>query len=143
MKDGRIVGFGKAANGLKADASFLDVHSATPIKPLGFSAEDVATLTAKYPYYQFVEVPAGAIGDSPAFTTSMIYANYFAHADMPEDEAYRLTKALWASLEEAATQTNYDGAKGREYSETVETRELLPLHPGAERFYREVGALPS
>jgi len=141
VKDGRIVGFGKSANGLTPDASMLDAHSAVKMKPLGFSQEDIDKLAAEFPYYKFTEIPAGFLGYGESFQTTAIYSDYIVNASMDEDVAYRLTKALWETIEQAAGQTNYVGAEGRTPEETVETMELMELHPGAIRYYEEIGAI--
>jgi TRAP-type uncharacterized transport system substrate-binding protein len=58
--------------------------------------------------------------------------------DIPEEVIYRFTKALWENLD----------ALGRDLPEFSESdprkaaaRTLVPLHPGAARYYREIGAL--
>lgn len=141
MKDGRIVGFGKSANGFKADASMIDVASAVPVTLIGFEDADVETMLEQYPYWDFEEIPAGALPEmTEPVTTSVFYASYFVHQDMPEEMAYRLTKAAWATLEQAATEGNAEAGKGRSPEETVETTQFVPVHPGAMRYYEEIGA---
>ena len=141
MKDGRIVGFGKSANGLEADASMLDVASTVPVTLLGFDEEQIATMEAQYPYWEFGEIPAGALPeqDEPVMS-AIFYAGYFARADMDEDTAYRLTKGLWEGIEQAQQESGHKGALGRTPEETVATQEVAPVHPGAMRYYQEVGA---
>jgi TRAP transporter TAXI family solute receptor len=145
FKDGRIVGFGKASAGFAPDASMLDVQSAISVKAIGFTQEDIDTIMAADPLnetrYRFEEVPAGTIYNNPEpFLTSVVTTNLFSSTDqLTEDEAYRLTRALWAAQEEAVAQTNYNGGKGITPEDTTSTASSLQICPGAQRYYDEVG----
>ena len=141
MKDNRIVGFGKAGAGKAADASMLDAASAVPVTLVGFSDADIAAIQAVHPNFNFTEVPAGALMDSPAVKQSTIDAVYFTDASMSEDDAYRLTKALWTTLQASAAESGYAASSGIVAEQTVEASRLVPLHPGAERYWREIGVL--
>lgn len=141
MKDGAIVGFGKAGAGKAADASMLDVASSVPVTLLGFSDEDIAKIQGVYPTYNFTEVPAGALLDSPAVKQSTIDAVYFTDESMPEEDAYRLTKSAWTTLQSAAEESGYAAASGITAQQTVDASRLVPLHPGAERYWREIGVM--
>ena len=141
MKDNRIVGFGKAGAGKAADASMLDAASAVPVTLVGFSDADIAAIQAVHPNFNFTEVPAGALMDSPAVKQSTIDAVYFTDASMSEDDAYRLTKALWTTLQASADESGYAASSGIVAEQTVEASRLVPLHPGAERYWREIGVL--
>ena len=141
MKDNRIVGFGKAGAGKVADASMLDAASAVPVTLVGFTDQDIATIQAVHPNFNFTEVPAGALLDSPAVKQSTIDAVYFTSASMSEGDAYRLTKALWTTLQPSADESGYKASSGIVAEQTVEASRLVPLHPGAERYFREIGVL--
>ena len=141
MKDNRIVGFGKAGAGKAADASMLDAASAVPVTLVGFSDADIAAIQAVHPNFNFTEVPAGALMDSPAVKQSTIDAVYFTDASMSEDDAYRPTKALWTTLQASADESGYAASSGIVAEQTVEASRLVPLHPGAERYWREIGVL--
>jgi TRAP-type uncharacterized transport system substrate-binding protein len=62
-------------------------------------------------------------------------------AEVDEDLVYGITKALW---HHNARRLLDDGhAKGRSITlETALDGVGIPLHPGAERYYREAGMLP-
>lgn len=57
--------------------------------------------------------------------------------DMPEELAYRLTKVIWENLEEIQSIGAFakDGIKW----ENCFQGNTIPLHPGAERYYKEKG----
>lgn len=145
MKDGRIVGFGKSGNAFGADSAMLDVASSVPVKAIGFTREQADRILAADPnnakLYQFAEVPAGSIYDNAEpFVTSVVISTYFTDDSMPEETAYRLTKSMFESLETAAQQTNYGGAKGITPEDTTSTTGAFPLCAGAQRYFDEVSS---
>lgn len=141
MKDRRIEGYSKSGNGLRADATMLDVASAVDVDLIGFTPEEVATLKEKMPDLQFVEAPADVLPGTKPHTTTRNIAIYFTDTDMSDEVAYRLTKALWNTIEAASDAANFDPTRGHTYEGTIAVMNQVPLHPGAERFYKEVGAL--
>lgn len=143
MKDRRIIGFGKSAAGFRPDASMLDVQSSIDVKAIGFTTDDVDKIMADDPLnkvlYQFEEVPPGSIYDNEEpFLTSIVTTNLFADTNQDQDAIYRLTKALWETLPEAAEQANYEGAKGVTPEQTTKTAEMLQICPGSQRYYDEI-----
>lgn len=144
MKDGRIVGFGKSGNGLGADASMLDVASAVPVKAIGFTQEQIDKIFAAAPeneiLYQFTEVEAGSIYDNEEqFLAPVVLSIYFTNGSaLTEDEQYRVTKALFEAMPDAAKQTNYAGAMGITAEDTLNQAEKLELCPGSKTYFDEV-----
>jgi TRAP transporter TAXI family solute receptor len=141
IADGRIVGYGKSGSGKKADASMVEVSSQTPVKLIGFTESDSAKIIAKYPTYIFDSIPAGTLNNKEPFLTISQYAGYFTTSATAEDTAYRLTKALYTTIQQASTEANNESARGRTPAETVKTNGLLPLHAGSARYFKEIGAL--
>lgn len=99
--------------------------------------EQIAKLVAKYPYYYKYVIPAGSYPyqdqsvDTVATGTLLI-----VNADISEELVYQATKAL------------FENVKTLEQSQAIASEIQLksalnvsgiPLHPGAERYYKEVG----
>jgi TRAP-type uncharacterized transport system substrate-binding protein len=62
-------------------------------------------------------------------------------AEVDEELVYGITKALWH--ENARALLNDGHARGRSITLATALQGIgIPLHPGAERYYREVGLLP-
>ncbi|WP_312255701.1 TAXI family TRAP transporter solute-binding subunit, partial [Stutzerimonas nitrititolerans] len=69
------------------------------------------------------------------FVTSL-----YANDQMPEDEAYAITKAVMEGR--ASLQRSFGSMKGWTAEGSFEPANLAaPLHPGAAKYYREVGLL--
>ena len=138
IKDNRIVGYVKSGAGVKnLDASTLDIATFTPIRLIGFSDKDIAKVQAKYPYLSPVTVPKGIYKNSPAYKTFAMLIGVVASKNLPEDLIYKMVKA---SHEHFADQVAaYPSIKGDNLPElTLETC-TVPLHPGAIRYYKEMG----
>ena len=62
----------------------------------------------------------------------------FRSNDIDEDTVYNLTKAIFGNKEEIATAH----AKGAEIDTTYAVEGIdVAFHPGAEKYFKEVGAL--
>lgn len=107
---------------------------------LSFSRDFVAAMTAAYPWYESYIIPAGTYPgqDEPVLTTAVKMV-MFTRRDMDEELVYRLTKTFWEHIRELGeTQKTLRGLSPRDGAKVAG----LPLHPGAEKYYREIGALP-
>jgi len=97
-----------------------------------------------YPYFGKLTIPAGTYRgvdhDTPSFFDSALLV---ANADVPAEDVYQLLKAVWseAGLKHMVEQKKTfkamsvaDGLKGV-------NPEATPLHPGAVKFWKEMGVL--
>jgi hypothetical protein len=135
LKDGRIdaafYSVGVGAAGLVDTAMTVDCV----IVPVDGSQRDA--LMKKYPFFTKAVVTKGAYkGVDADVPTVAVMAILVARAEMEEAMAYQITKAIFdniADIERAH-------AKGKELKlETALTGMSIPLHPGAEKFFKEKG----
>jgi TRAP-type uncharacterized transport system substrate-binding protein len=61
-------------------------------------------------------------------------------SDQPEDLVYNVTKALWNKNTRKLLDKGHSKGKAIR-AETALKGILVPLHPGAERFYKEAGMM--
>lgn len=104
----------------------------------GLTGDQVAGMRAAMPYLAPETIPAGTYGGQEQDILSVAGWNVvIAHADLPEDVAYALTRnALSAS--DPATQIHPFAAATRAANAARNT--VVPWHPGALRALRELGA---
>lgn len=96
-----------------------------------------ATLQAKYPPYFSLPIPAGSYKGIDSDTPTFGLANGMVIAkSVPEDLVYQMTKAIFENLTHL---TSVHRAFGRVSKETVLNGFGAPLHPGALKYYREIG----
>ncbi|MCR9087631.1 MAG: TAXI family TRAP transporter solute-binding subunit [Rhodobacteraceae bacterium] len=94
-------------------------------------------LNAEYPPYFRLSIPGGTYEDVPGNTATYGLANGLViSADVPEERVYEMTKAVFENLDALA---GVHPAFGSMSAETVLNGFGSPLHPGALRYYREIG----
>lgn len=92
------------------------------------------------PGYRVVDLPAGIYGDNQTNTDPArsigVTIGMATNKEMPEEAIYTMTKAFWENLEEKQEAI----PQMRNLSlDTVFQDMNTPLHPGAIRYYEEVG----
>ena len=117
----------------------MDTASARSVRVLSFPADILEALKALNPQYVRRVIPLGTYpdmaGEVRTFGTS---THLIARADLPEDTAYGIVKALSEHLDDlAAVVRAMEGVTLEELATPVG----VPFHPGAERFYRDRGVL--
>lgn len=91
-----------------------------------------------HPYFVRSVIPGGTYRGIDNDVTALGDSNVMvAHASMPDDVAYMIVKAIY---ENAATLHNVHPVALQLVPENG-IHSPIPLHPGAERYFREVGAL--
>ncbi|MBI2200162.1 MAG: TAXI family TRAP transporter solute-binding subunit [Candidatus Rokubacteria bacterium] len=81
-------------------------------------------------------MPANTYKDQAEAQTVAVMAMMVARAELPEDLVYKFTKAIFDDLKQ------FHEAHSAAKSLTLETAlngMPIPLHPGAEKFFKEKG----
>ena len=117
-------------------ASIRDLAASVPITVVEIPADVVAKVGAPY---QATTIPAGTYEGQDADVQSAAVVNYLVtHADAPEELVYAMTRATFENLDDLAAA--HAAAKDVKL-EGAAANPPAPLHPGAERYFREKGAL--
>ncbi|MEM1538034.1 MAG: TAXI family TRAP transporter solute-binding subunit [Candidatus Nezhaarchaeales archaeon] len=137
LKDGRVdaafftVGVGAAA--------ISDVALLTPITLVPIEEAKIEALRAKYPYYFREVIPAGSYkGVDKDVVTVAVYATLVCRGELSTDDVYTFTKAIFEHI------STLHAAHARAKAISLEKAIIampIPLHPGAEKYYREKGVL--
>jgi TRAP transporter TAXI family solute receptor len=106
------------------------------IKIISMEKSKLKAINKKYPYYEAAVIPAGTYkGIDKDMTSVGIQDILVVNKAVSENDVYRITKAIYESLEklrkihpslQKMTFENYRNS-------------LVPLHPGALKFYKEKG----
>ncbi|MFI8983036.1 TAXI family TRAP transporter solute-binding subunit [Ectopseudomonas khazarica] len=89
--------------------------------------------------YQAATIPAGTYDGQDADVPTVAITNILvSHEGVSDDVAYQMTKLMFDNLDRLGTA--HSAAKDIKL-ETATKNLPIPLHPGAERYYKEVGAL--
>lgn len=118
-------------------ASIRDLANSVPIQMVTVPADVADKLGA--PYFA-TEIPAGTYdGQTEAVPTLAVQNILVTHSGVSEEIAYQMTKQLFDNL--PAMLASHKAAAAIRI-ETAVTGLPVPLHPGAERYYKEIGLLP-
>lgn len=124
-------------NGSFPLAPVIQLAAQRDMKLIPISDEFLADLRAKYPPYFRLTIPGGTYEDVAEDIPTFGLANALVvSADVDEEQVYQMTKAVFENLEELA---GVHPAFGSMSKETVLNGFGSPLHPGALRYYREIG----
>lgn len=119
-------------------SSVMDIASARQIRFIDL-APYVARMREINPGYQGEPLPVGTYPQQQGTPTKITYtAHLITACDRNPDQVYQMTKLLWENVD---TLRNIVGAMRQSTPATGAADIGVPLHPGAARFYREVGAL--
>lgn len=98
-------------------------------------------LVKAMPKYLPMVIPAGTYrGINEDIETVGMAALWACRADLPDDSVYKLVKALYSPEGLAYMGKVHPAGKGIKLENAAKWAPI-PFHPGAERFFREVGAL--
>ena len=139
MRDGQMDAF-FFVGGYPAGA-IAELASQHAITLVPIEGEAAAAIRAKYTFFAEDKFPGGTYdGAGDDVATLAVGAQWVTSADQPEELIYEITKALWNESTRKLLDSGH--AKGKAIRpETALAGVGIPLHPGAERFYREAGLL--
>lgn len=117
-------------------ASLRDLATSVPINVVAVSPEIVEKIGAPF---VAVTIPAGTYeGQTEDVPTAAVGNFLVSHEGVSEETAYQMTKLMFENLDKMVA--SHAAAKAIDVQKAIEGMPL-PLHPGAERYYREVGVL--
>ncbi len=118
-------------------ASIRDLANAVNIVVIPVSADVVSNIGDAA--YQPAMIPANTYQGQAADVPTVAIRNILVtHAGVPDDVVYGMTKSMFESLDQL---TAAHAAARAIKAEGAADGLPLPLHPGAERYYREAGLL--
>ncbi|MBM3374718.1 MAG: TAXI family TRAP transporter solute-binding subunit [Betaproteobacteria bacterium] len=118
-------------------ASIRDLSTAIKIVVIPIPADVVAKVGD--PAYQPTVIPANTYtGQTTDIPTAAIPNFLVTHTGVSDELAYQMTKALYDNLD--TMHAAHNAAKAMQRPNATKGMPV-PLHPGAERYYREVGVL--
>lgn len=142
--------FGDSATALKDDkidaffcvagaptTAIVELATSNSIKILEIDDEHADKLIADYPFYTKFDVPGGAYkGVDSNVQTVAVVATYIVSNDLSEKVVYDMTKALFENAAEIAKAHPKGAELNAEYSVSGIS---IPIHPGALKYYKEIG----
>jgi uncharacterized protein len=137
LKDGIIdVGIWDVA---PPTSSVIDLSTTHGIRFIPFTEEQVAKVTAAYPFYGRITLKPNTYRNQPEEILSIsVWNSVVCHQDTPEELVYQVTKAVFENRD-----VLINTHRIAEFT-TVEdsaNNSPIPIHPGALKYFKEVGAV--
>ena len=119
------------------NASLQELAFTSGLILISVNGPEADKICGKYGYYTKTVIPGGTYnGTDDDIDALAIKATLAVNAELDEDTVYEMTKTLFNNLDELS-QAN---AKGKEVSvPSAVTGVSVPFHPGAKKFFAEVG----
>jgi len=118
--------------------TFIDLSKSHPVKLVGFRPDMLDKFLQQYPMYSKYVIKANTYPfQKEDVLTIVTSTDIICHKDVPEEAVYRLTKTIYenhAHLVGVHQSCEYMTVQNSLNDLTI------PLHPGAARYYQEIGA---
>ncbi|MCU9837340.1 TAXI family TRAP transporter solute-binding subunit [Ruegeria sp. WL0004] len=125
-------------------AAMVQLASTKGMELHSFTDEDMAKINEIIPAYIPSKIPAGVYeGIDYDVHTPAVSALLVVSSDLDEELVYGITKALWNDNTRTLLDNGHAKGKLITLDSALDGMDSLgvPLHAGAEKFYREIGAL--
>jgi TRAP transporter TAXI family solute receptor len=114
-----------------------ELVAAEPVDFVRPSADQIALIRKALPEISRSTVPAQTYPTQERdYATIGLFNFAVAHKDLPDDLVYKIVKTVFDNREELM---KVQSSAKETVPANIARDELLPLHPGAERYYREIG----
>lgn len=121
-------------------AAITELAISTNIVLVPIDEAKIKDLTKKYPFYAKIVIPKATYkGQDKDVATITTMAQWVVGAEVPDEVVYKLTKALWESGAKKMAEAHAQGKNVQ--PKTALAGMSIPLHPGAEKFYKEAGLI--
>ena len=148
------VGFGEAVDLMRnKQVKAVNIYTGVPAagaselistvdsKLVSFTKEGVANMTdEKNPWnFEYVIEKGTYEGQEEDILTVGQYSTIAVDVNLSEETVYEMTKSLWENLDTLSE--GHSVVKAFDLEKAVTGTADVPLHPGAEKYYKEIGVL--
>ena len=121
--------------------AMVDLAEQTNIALLPISGPAAARLRKDFAFFVPARLPAGIYRNVGATETLSVGAQWLVSDRLNEALVYNLTRALWHPSTRRVLDNGHPDGRLIQLKSALDGL-AIPLHPGARRYYQEVGALP-
>ena len=138
LKEGAIDAFFNVSGW--PQSAIADLGATIGIELVPISGPEAGKLLQQYSFFGADEIPDDAYKGVNGVKTVSVHALWVTSSKQPEELIYKITAALWNPNTRKLLDSGH--AKGRAIRlETATVGLGIPLHTGAEKFYKEKGLL--
>jgi TRAP transporter TAXI family solute receptor len=138
LKDGSLDGYFQTTGYPQGTLSELAATNGFELVPIDGAQRD--KILAQYKFFAKDNIPDGAYKDVKGVDTIAVGAQWITSSKQSADLVYEITKALWSDKTRTALDAGH--AKGKSITKATALEGVgIPLHAGAEKFYKEAGLI--
>ncbi|MDP1837320.1 MAG: TAXI family TRAP transporter solute-binding subunit [Reyranella sp.] len=138
LKDGTLDAFFNVSGWPQAAISELAATTGIDLVPI--DGPEAANLIKEYSFFGADEIPDGAYKNAAGVKTVSVNAIWVTSSKLPDTLIYAITAALWNPSTRKLLDSGH--AKGKAIKLDTALDGLgIPLHAGAEKFYKEKGLI--
>ena len=138
FKDGTLDAFFQTTG--YPQGTLTELASTNGFELLSIEGAESEKLRAQFKFFAADEIPEGTYKGVKGVKTLSVGAQWVTSAKMDTELVYQVTKALWSDKTRALLDAGH--AKGKSIQKATALAGLgVPLHPGAEKFYKEAGLM--
>ncbi len=117
--------------------SFVELEAKNKVRYVALTSAEIAAVRLAMPELAPSRIPAGTYPSLLRhYETLGLYNFAVAHEQLPEDLVYQVVKAVFENHEEMM---EVHAAAAATIPANIDRNSFLPLHPGAIRYYRQIG----
>jgi TRAP transporter TAXI family solute receptor len=117
--------------------SFVELETKDKVRYVAFGAEQIAALRLAMPELTPSRIPAGTYPSLLRhYQTLGLYNFVVARSDLQDDLVYNVVRTVFENHEEMM---EAHAAAAATVPANIDRNSFLPLHPGAIRYYRQIG----
>ncbi len=121
-------------------STITEAANSCDVSILNWDDDVIKKMIKDYPYYGIAVIPANSYkGQTEKVTTWGMPATIVASADTDDEVVYQLVKSVFDNFEDLKKQSSMYIGLTREGS--VKNGQSAPYHPGALRYFKEVGLI--
>jgi TRAP transporter TAXI family solute receptor len=120
------------------NATIIDLSTTHTAKIVPIEGAAMDYLKENYSFFSSNVIPAGTYDNDEDIPTATITNLLLVNNSLSDDVVYEITKTIFENLD--VIHASHNAARGISLDE-VGVGMPIPFHPGAERYFKEVGAL--
>lgn len=121
------------------NATVMELGTTNKIVIVPIEGEGAKNLIAKYPFFVEEVIPADTYDTAADVNTVSVRNIMIIREDLPEEVVYEITKGIFENIEDI--KASHNTANAHLSLENSQIGINIPFHPGAEKYYKEMGII--
>lgn len=121
------------------NATVMELGTTNKIVIVPIEGEGAKKLIEKYPFFVEETIPKDTYGTDADVKTVTVRNIMIVRDELPEEVVYEITKGIFENID--SIKASHNTANKHISLENSQIGVSIPLHPGAEKYYKEVGII--